>query len=416
MQPYDPAFKPPENTSTPSNGELPPLVLRADPPTLQAPSDDLPPLVLRVDPATLQPVSPPRPPHPGFWWAVLWCIGFLIFTQLVPAILVPVVVIAVQAMRAPDPSRALDRLQSADGMAELKELMLPFLLGASVLSGVLTSYVVIRLIVGKDWKRQLAVRLPSAPQVILVLLAMPAVMVLGDLVHRLAIVLLKGLSFQDWGIDDAQVIMQQVSDWPVWLGVLVIGLGPALGEELWCRGFLGRGLVGRFGPVWGLVLTSILFGLLHIDPPHAVAACVLGLSLHFAYLTTRSLLMPMLMHFVNNAGAVVASSSWSIPPLKALDEATTDNPLAVGMAALLLLAAAGYALYSCRARLVPLPGQPTAWQPAFPGVAYPPADSETVVVRPWPSMAAWSLVIVAAAVFELAVYFSKNIPFPWLNP
>jgi len=140
-----------------------------------------------------------------------------------------------------------------------------------------------------------------------------------------------------------------------------------------------------------------------------VAACMLGLSLHFVYLTTRSLLMPMLMHFLNNAGAVLASSATSIPPLTALDEATSSNRVAVGLAALLLVVVVGYALYVCRARLMPLSGAPAPWWPAFPGVECPPADSGTVVVRPWPSLALWGIVIADVALFGLTIYFSDQL-------
>src|SRR5208337_4060578 len=79
------------------------------------------------------------------------------------------------------------------------------------------------------------------------------------------------------------------TQWPVWFGVLVVGLGPALNEELFCRGFLGRGLLGRYGTVGGILLTSLFFGLLHLDPPHVVATFVMGCCLHFTYLMTRSL-------------------------------------------------------------------------------------------------------------------------------
>ena len=36
-----------------------------------------------VEPA---PSAPPRP-HPGFWWSVLWCIGFVLVTQIPGAII-----------------------------------------------------------------------------------------------------------------------------------------------------------------------------------------------------------------------------------------------------------------------------------------------------------------------------------------
>jgi uncharacterized protein len=439
MQPDDPsppAENLPPETSGPSNASatdgLPPLVLPVDPATLQAARsaarDALPPLVLRVDPTMLHlanrtaddglpplvlPVAPamlppisaaPRRPHPGFWWAVLWCLGFLFFTQLIPGFVVVFIVMFAQVGRAADPTHALENLQGPEGLADLERLSMPYLLATSLLFGVLMAWGVIRLIVGKDWKRCLAVRLPSAAHVVLVLLGLPAVMVLGDVVQQLAAKVHPGLKA-------AEKTMEAVSDWPWVLAVLAIGLGPALGEELWCRGFLGRGLVGRYGPIGGIVLTSLMFGLMHIDPPQAAGACALGLALHFVYLTTRSLLMPMLMHFLNNATVALVTSSNAprLAPLTALERAPSNSPL-IGLTALFLLLAAGYALYACRARLVALTEELAAWKPDFPGVDYPPPGSKTIVVRPALSAVLWGLVIIAALGFGLAVYYSSQIP------
>jgi len=406
--PVDPAML---QAARAANAALPPLVLPVSPAALRAdtaPVDGLPPLVLPAGPAALPVIRAPRPPHPGFWWSVLWCLGFLLFTQLIPGFVVAFVFIAI-ALGKGDGVRALERFQGPAGMEELKSLLLPSLLASSVSCGVLMSWVVIRLVVGKDWKRRLAVRLPSVPQVLFVLLGLPAVLVLGDVVHHLASQVLPGV--KDWGMDDVSTLMKEISDWPLWLAVLLIGVGPALGEELWCRGFLGRGLVGHYGPVAGVVLTSVFFGLLHVDPPHAAAACTLGLALHYIYLTTRSLLMPMFLHFLNNACAVLAGSpavsSW--PPLDALDKATTNNYVLVALAALLLLAATGYALYAGRARLVPLgEGDPAPWRPHFPGVEYPPAGSDTIVARPTPGPLAWLAVVGAAVAFALIVYLASQ--------
>src|SRR5437867_10664755 len=41
-----------------------------------------------------RPPLPPGPPHPGFWWALLWCLGMLIVCQVVPAVGVVIVVLA----------------------------------------------------------------------------------------------------------------------------------------------------------------------------------------------------------------------------------------------------------------------------------------------------------------------------------
>src|SRR5262249_55135457 len=75
---------------------------------------------------------------------------------------------------------------------------------------------------------------------------------------------------------------------------LVACLCPGVAEEIFFRGFLGRGLVARFGLFWGVLLTSCLFGLMHGEPRHICVTTVLGIVLHLVYLSTRSLLAPML--------------------------------------------------------------------------------------------------------------------------
>jgi hypothetical protein len=188
--------------------------------------------------------------------------------------------------------------------------------------------------------------------------------------------------------------------WPWAFAVLVIGLGPGIGEELWCRGFLGRGLVGSHGVVLGVLASSFFFGLIHGDPCQGIMAMVMGLWLHFVYLTTRSLLLPMLLHFLNNSIAVLEPR---FPFLTILDTEPAQIPAIVYVSAALLLAAGVYAFCQSRPRLTPRnPEQILIWRPAFEGVEYPPADSGMRVVHPLPSLAAATLAGGAFILFVLA--------------
>jgi membrane protease YdiL (CAAX protease family) len=88
-----------------------------------------------------------------------------------------------------------------------------------------------------------------------------------------------------------------------WIGKLTtIGAGAAISEELMFRGFilsaLGRSLRGATAVVW----TSFLFTALHILPlpSFAIAGLVLGLTA----LSTRSIVVPVVVHFLNNASAL----------------------------------------------------------------------------------------------------------------
>jgi membrane protease YdiL (CAAX protease family) len=203
------------------------------------------------------------------------------------------------------------------------------------------------------------------------------------------------------GIDDfMQDTVQQFGSWPLLVSVLFIGLGPGLGEELWCRAFLGRGLVGRYGVVVGILLTSVLFGLIHVDPRQGTMAALTGLVLHCIYQMGRSLWLPILLHFLNNSLAVAAAHLQN--RLRLLDAAPETIPVEVYAAAAALLAAVGLALFQSRARLVPGDESVPLWRPRFAGVAVPPPDSGIKVVHS--SVNRWAISALLAASVLLAAY------------
>src|SRR5262249_26215498 len=143
----------------------------------------------------------------------------------------------------------------------------------------------------------------------------------------------------DFGLEE---VMQMMGQWPLAARVLIIGLGPGIGEELWCRGFLGRGLLGRYGLYGGILFTSFFFGLIHLHPTQGLMAMMMGICLHYIYVTSRSLLLPMLLHFLNNSLSVLAPD---IPTLRDLDKSWDQIPAVFWVGALVLAAAVGYALY-----------------------------------------------------------------------
>lgn len=86
--------------------------------------------------------------------------------------------------------------------------------------------------------------------------------------------------------------------------LVIVGVGPAIGEEIIFRGVIGRGLTARWGVVRGVLLTSLLFAIAHVSPSHALATIPIGIFLHVTYLATGSLWAPILVHFLNNALSV----------------------------------------------------------------------------------------------------------------
>ena len=131
--------------------------------------------------------------------------------------------------------------------------------------------------------------------------------------------------------------------------------------------------------------------------------------MHFTYLTTRSLWVPMLLHFLNNSLSVIADKLPEVgrERLENIDTNPAGIPWQVLAASACLLAAVGWAFYSSRGRLVRIDGSDLPpWQPPYPGVAHPPPDSGTEVVYPWPGLLPTLAVIAAVAGLGCAFWWA----------
>jgi membrane protease YdiL (CAAX protease family) len=348
----------------------------------------------------------PFPLHPNFWWGILWCIGLLLFTQI-PGAVVAIVILFGAMLFAPG-------LLPPDAGGDSKALFGSFIgqlsLGSALLTAhgliILFAVLLLRILAGRDWPRQVALRLPSAAHVGLVLAAVPAFVVLGNGVYHFLRDVLLVPSLARLGVPGMEEMEGVFSGWLLPAAVFIIGVLPAISEELWCRAFLGRGLVGTHGVILGVLGTSFLFGLIHVDPCQGLMALVLGVLLHFIYLTTRSLLIPMLMHFMNNALAVTLPR---IAILEKLDKLPDNQLIGLYVGSAVLLLAVCLALYQSRTRLVSTTAEP-AWQPPYPGVVCPPPGSGTRVEAPLPSPL--SVALVAAGLIAFAVGITLAIQQP----
>jgi membrane protease YdiL (CAAX protease family) len=88
------------------------------------------------------------------------------------------------------------------------------------------------------------------------------------------------------------------------LSCLVL-LVAAATEELMFRGYPFQRLVEAIGPFPAVLVTSALFGFVHLENPHrtwlsTTNTALVGVPFAIAYLRTRSLWMPMGMHFAWN--------------------------------------------------------------------------------------------------------------------
>src|SRR5262249_11201374 len=126
----------------------------------------------------------PGPPHPGLGFAILWCLAFL-GVQILALIGILIVTVVVQALRAPGANAFLNRLKGAgDGQItpEIGALLAPAMLGTQV-AGVLFAWLIVRLFLGREWPRLVALRRPSLSHFVLTILALPGMLLLPGVLY-----------------------------------------------------------------------------------------------------------------------------------------------------------------------------------------------------------------------------------------
>jgi membrane protease YdiL (CAAX protease family) len=93
----------------------------------------------------------------------------------------------------------------------------------------------------------------------------------------------------------------------MFLNMFIIAIIPAISEELFFRGVLQRIFYGFFrSPHTAIWVTAILFSAVHLQFYGFIPRLILGLSFGYLYYWGRTLWLPVIAHFVNNATAVLA--------------------------------------------------------------------------------------------------------------
>ena len=90
------------------------------------------------------------------------------------------------------------------------------------------------------------------------------------------------------------------------LVIIVVAVVPAICEEAFFRGYVQKSFEKKLKPFWAILITSLLFGMYHFNPSALIALTILGMYLGYAAYKSNSLLVPVILHFINNFVAVIA--------------------------------------------------------------------------------------------------------------
>ena len=107
-------------------------------------------------------------------------------------------------------------------------------------------------------------------------------------------------------------LMKEMTGGPFWSSFLVVAIFAPIFEEWLCRGMVLRGLLTKMKPGWAIVVSALFFAVIHANPWQALNAFLIGLVMGYVYYKTGSLILTMIIHFVNNGSAVVLSNIESL--------------------------------------------------------------------------------------------------------
>lgn len=124
------------------------------------------------------------------------------------------------------------------------------------------------------------------------------------------------------------------------MGYFVVGLLAPLAEEMVFRGAILRSLLRwKSNPWMGIVISAILFAVIHMNPAQMPHAFLIGLLLGWMYWRTDSIVPGVVYHWVNNTVAYILYNIYPNPDLTLLDLFGSEQKvwMALGFSLLIFL-------------------------------------------------------------------------------
>lgn len=140
-----------------------------------------------------------------------------------------------------------------------------------------------------------------------------------------------------------EAIIAKENFYEIIVNVLLIAVIPAIGEEMMFRGIIqqqfGRLLKNEHITVW---ISAAFFSAIHMQFQGFLARMILGALLGYLLIWTRSLWVPMIVHFLNNGLQVIAIYALNIKPsdMQKIEEGDKMH-WTLGLASLLLVIMVG---------------------------------------------------------------------------
>lgn len=122
--------------------------------------------------------------------------------------------------------------------------------------------------------------------------------------------------------NDVALVLDQMRAYPLWLMILVVGVTPAITEEITIRGIALSGFEFKSKNV-AAIMTGIMFGILNLNAHQFLYATAMGIILAYVVRATGSIFLSMLIHFLIN--------SWNLIQQRIVSQGITTEDLVHSM-------------------------------------------------------------------------------------
>ena len=112
----------------------------------------------------------------------------------------------------------------------------------------------------------------------------------------------------------------------LFISMLITVIGAPLMEELFFRAIIFKRISRKFNIYLGMIISSLVFGLLHIELA-IIGAFLFGIACCILYIKYKNILIPMTVHFFNNLLAFLPQIDINAPvdssPITSSDATTS---------------------------------------------------------------------------------------------
>lgn len=103
---------------------------------------------------------------------------------------------------------------------------------------------------------------------------------------------------------------------PLILAVILVAIIPAFAEELFFRGLILDGLNRNYSAAKAIIISSLLFGIIHLNPWQFLSAFIIGIFSAWICINTKSILLSMYIHLFNNLLYTISIRYKNLIPIK----------------------------------------------------------------------------------------------------